>query len=312
MKKLKQFFSILIILVTITFFIWYCVKHFTEFKTLQLVSPLALFGLIVILLITYASTGVLNQVLLKPFNISLSFLESFGLSLATGFYNLITPFRGGMAFRALYLKNKHNFSFTNFIATLSGTYVITFCAASLLGIISFLALKLPFIHASGIIFLTFIAFFLGTSIILIASPKLPERKNQYLNKIIALINGWHTLKQNRKEVAILTAIMIFQLILSATATMLSYQVFGITLTLMQAAFLVAISTLGIVIQITPAGLGVNEAITVVSAYAIGITPIQSIPVALLGRITSFLVLTIGGGLASVLLLRKNVLKRNSE
>ena len=80
-------------------------------------------------------------------------------------------------------------------------------------------------------------------------------------------------------------------------------VFGIEINYLSALFLASMGSLGILVALTPAGLGVSEAIIVFSALTIGISPIQSLSVAILGRAISFLVLFILGPIFSIILLR---------
>jgi uncharacterized protein (TIRG00374 family) len=86
--------------------------------------------------------------------------------------------------------------------------------------------------------------------------------------------------------------------------MLQFKVFGMELSFAKAAYLTAIGGLSLLIQLTPAGLGINEAITVFSASTIGITPAQSLSVAILGRLISVVVLFTLGPLFSYLLMKK--------
>jgi uncharacterized protein (TIRG00374 family) len=69
--------------------------------------------------------------------------------------------------------------------------------------------------------------------------------------------------------------------------------------------LTAIGVLGILVAITPAGLGIQEAITVFSALTIGIGATEALSAALLGRAISLVVLFILGPIFSHYLLRNN-------
>ena len=84
---------------------------------------------------------------------------------------------------------------------------------------------------------------------------------------------------------------------------LQFRVFGFDIDFIKCLFLASLGSLSILISITPAGLGINEAVIVFSALTIGITPAQSLLVALLGRVISFLVLFILGPIFSALLIK---------
>ncbi len=86
---------------------------------------------------------------------------------------------------------------------------------------------------------------------------------------------------------------------------LQFKVFGINFSFISALFLASIGSLGLLISITPAGLGIQEAIVVFSGLTIGIGVHESLSAALLGRAIQMIVLFIIGPIFSVILLRKN-------
>ena len=125
-KYLRKLLSVIALLVLVGLLITYIHNNWSQFQQLRLLSPIAIGSLIIIFIAFLWLNGLLLKSLVKPFGVNLSPNEAFGLSAITNFYNTITPFRGGAASRAIYLKNKHNFSYTKFLATLSATYVIIF------------------------------------------------------------------------------------------------------------------------------------------------------------------------------------------
>ena len=134
--SIKTIISLTTLIIIISLFAYYIYAHFSEFKELSFENPSLVLPLIALSLINSLLGGIILKYLMEPFNINLKFKEWFGLSVITTFYNTITPFRGGMIAKAVYLKNKHKFSYTNFLATISGIYVINFFAESLVGLLS--------------------------------------------------------------------------------------------------------------------------------------------------------------------------------
>ena len=233
----------------------------------------------------------------------MKFKEYFGLAAITSFYNIIFPFRGGLIAKAAYLKTKHKFSITHFIAMMVGVMIISILASSFLGIITLLLIYLQSGVFNAIVLILFILAFLVSLFIVIFSPKLRETKYNLANKAIQVINGWHTIKNNRKIVIAVSIITLIQIILSTAGIMLSYRVFGIHLTIVKALFLTSVLPLTIILGITPAGLGVNEAIGVFSGLVIGIAPAQSLSAAVLGRIIGTIIIFILGPIFSYLLIK---------
>ena len=84
---------------------------------------------------------------------------------------------------------------------------------------------------------------------------------------------------------------------------LQFRVFGIEVTFVKCIFLSAVGILALLVAITPAGLGINEALVVFSALTIGITPAESLSAVLLGRAVQMLVLFVLGPVFSYTLLK---------
>ncbi len=295
-------FAVLIILIVLFFF--YIKANISDFLTLKLANPLLIILLLALFLISYITISIVTKSLLNPLGISLKNKEAFALSIITGFYNLITPFKGGLAARAVYLKKKYKFPYTDFLATLSASYILIFLVASFLGLISTALIFYLTANFNIIIFLIFLALFLLLSFIVLFSPKFPLTSSSFINRFINVLNGWHLIKNNKKVIAITVILSIIQLLLSAFMLSLQFNVFGVEVSFIKSLFLASLSSLGLIIGLTPAGLGIQEAILVFSAHTIGITTTQSLSAALLGRAISFLVLFTLGPLFSYLLIKK--------
>ncbi len=297
----------LILAVIVAFFVWYILRHISDFKGLAIVglSNIWLVLLVaLIVLITFYLNGFLLDTLMRPFGFKLGFRESFGLAIITNFYNTITPFRGGMAARAVYLKKKYKFPYINFLATLSAIYIIIFLIGSLLGLISIIFIWKNYSIFSPIIFILFLAVFLFLMSIIIFSPKLPEQKNKWLNRFIKVINGWHLIKNNKKIVFATAIVSLIQLILATTTLLINYSIFGIHLSFFAALFIASINSLAILIAITPGNLGIGDAINVFSASIVGVGLTNAIAATILGRAISIIVISILGPIYSYQLMKE--------
>ncbi|MCP4653773.1 MAG: flippase-like domain-containing protein [Candidatus Omnitrophica bacterium] len=301
--KTKTIISAVTLLTLVALFIYYLKTNISDFKQLTLVSPYLLIVLIIIFVSRYFIISQISIILLKQLSTRLFYKEAYALSVITGFYNLITPFLGGIAARAVYLKKKHKFPYVNFLATLSASYILLFLFASFMGVISTLLIYLSTETFPLIIFLIFNGIFLVLLFTVILSPKLKERKNKWLNRFIEVINGWHLIKDNKKVVLSVAALLLVQLLLSSLMLFLQFKIFGIDIGFTKVIFLISIGTIGMILTITPANLGIDEAIIVFSASTIGITPAQALAVALLGRAISLVVLFILGPIFSYTLIK---------
>lgn len=305
MKPLhKKILSIILLLGLLAWLIYYGVSNYELFKEISFENPWLLIVIAIIFLIGYIPGSLINYYTFLPLGLRLKALESYMLAIITGFYNLITPFRGGMAVRAVYLKRKYNFTYTNFLATLAASYVLIFFIAAILGLLGILSIYLE----TGIINWVFVTLFFGlflTLLFVIAfSPKLSKTKHDWLNRFIEVINGWNIISKNKKIIFAISIMSLLQILLSALSLFLQFKVFGIAISYGAAVFLAAMGCLSLIIGITPAGLGINEAIIVFSASTLGITPVQSLSAALAGRFVGFVVLFILGPIFSYFLMKK--------
>ena len=300
----KKLLSIAIFLALLALALNYLIKNIDEFKEISLQNPWLLIPIAFLFILNYFFIGFMLDVLMGSFKVKMSLKESFQLSIVTGFYNLITPFRGGMAARAVYLKKKYKFSYTNFLATLAASYVLIFLVASVIGMLSLWSIHETTGQFSIIIFLVFLAFIIPLLLTVIFSPKIPETKHNWINRFIRVINGWHLIKNNKRVIFTTLLFSFLQLLSSALSLYLSFKVLGISIPYASILFISSLGTLGILISITPAGLGISEAITVFSALTIGINPTQSLSVAILGRIVQIAVMFILGPIFSYKLLKK--------
>ena len=302
--KHKTIASLSVLIILIAAALYYILKNIGQFKKISLIHPLFLIPLIIIFLLGYICVALITKSLLYPLKINLTDKEAYALSIITGFYNLITPFRGGALVRAIYLKKRYNFAYTKFISTLSASYILIFIVASLIGIFSIGLIYINQKMFSPVLLLIFLIVLLPLLAIAFFSPKFPKSKSHILNKIIEVINGWHKIKNNSKIIITTSSLTLIQLIFSSLMFLLEFNVFGFEITFPQAMLLTSITSLSILISITPASLGISEAITVFTALAIGISPVQSLSVAILGRLISFSTLFALGPIFSYLLLKQ--------
>ena len=300
-NKMKKIYSNLILLVTLVLVAYYIKNNLYQFKNLEIASFSLLTWIPLFIIIGLFLNGIILKLLILPFKIKLKNSETFGLATITNFYNLITPFRGGAAARAIYLRKKHDFPYVHFLATLSAIYILIFLVSSLTGIFSMLTLT----EKNYPILLTLSIFTIFLLSIVIFSPRIKENNNKWLNRFIKVINGWHLIKNNKQIILITIIISLIQVFLTALSNLIAYQIFGIEITLAKALFIAAVSNLSIIIAITPGNLGIGDAINVFIANIIGIPLTEAIAATILLRVINLAVILILGPIYSYKLIKKN-------
>jgi len=300
---IKRITSLLLIIIISTFFASYIYSHLSEFKQIALADPEKITLLILITLIAAILNGLIIKYLAEPFSIKLDFKEWFGLATITTFYNTIMPMRSGLFTKAAYLKKKHAFSFTNFIAMMAGIYVINLFVSGIIGFLSLVIIYVKYKIFNLPIALLFLGILLVTSMIVIFSPKLPETNREFLNKFIRVINGWHLIKNNTKVITISATVALLQIIINAFATLLSFRMIFFEIDFVRAVFITSIGTLSVLIGITPASLGITEGLAILTGWVLGITTAKSLAAALIRRLASTAIIFILGPIFSYILLK---------
>src|SRR3989344_5906713 len=198
--KIKNILSIAILLIIIAFAAYYVNDNIHDFSDIKLVNPWFIAPVVLLLLAGLYVQGLQNKNLLTPFGIILRNGEEFSLAIVTRFYNLITPFRGGMAARAIYLKKKHKFPYTNFMATLGASYVLVYLMAAVLGLVASYFIFAESGRFSWIVSGIFLLLFLGMLGITFISPRFKEPRNKWLARFVRVLNGWHLIKGNARVI----------------------------------------------------------------------------------------------------------------
>ncbi len=304
MKRKNQIIiSIVIVLALLALFLFYLKHHTNRLKELSLASPKLLIVLFFFYILDYFITSMITIIAFKSTTIKIGLFESFQLILTKNFYNLITPFKGGLAAKALYLNQKHKVDYTTFLSCISAAGLISFTVSTLIGLTALIYIFINHKIFNWPIFIVFLLIFIALFLILIFAPKIRELKYKWVNHLIRILNGWRNLTKNIKYVIAITFISIIQLTLLALMLHLQFHVFDLKISFIKCLFLVCVTDLSLLIAITPSGLGIQEATTAFAAISIGITPDQSLPALILGRAVSLTILLVLGPIFSYFLMK---------
>ncbi len=215
------------------------------------------------------------------------------MSLSTSFLNLVTPFRGGMGFRALYLKKRYNFSYSKFASGLLGNYVIILIIISFLGISTnfyFLLTKNIFIEK---FFIFFSGIFLFTLFSVFTNFRF-KKKHKLTQTFNTIMDGFDVLKKDKKTLFLICLSTILNIFILTLINHLTFLGLGSKITYIESALLSILNTLSTFINITPGSLGITEAFYFISAKSLNIPTETSILASLIIRaINAFILITTG-------------------
>lgn len=306
MISVRKACSISALLLCAFFLASYIERHLSDFESLSNISIIYVFIIGVCCLLALTVNGLFLKVLTIDFGVDLSFLEYFSISIVTSFGNIFLPMKGGAGLRAVYLKSKYNFDYSYFISSLAGNYLVAFNVTSLVALIGMAALYFldgGFHFLTAGIFSTILVltswgiFFPPAALDWIPVRGLRDRVNQVLS-------GWNITRRSSGTVLNLILLTVLNLAVLSLITWLEFAAFamkdasGNSVGFLKSIIFTAIGVFSLLVSITPAALGIREALLMFSSQFLGISPSQALAVSLLDRTINFIVLVLFFGFAS--------------
>jgi uncharacterized membrane protein YbhN (UPF0104 family) len=230
--RLRQLASVLILALTIMAFIYYFAHNPEVADQLSRTSPAVISLLLFLYLIFTASLGLITYVTVKLCYVKLPKSESMLLSAYSSVINFFGPLQSGPAFRAAYLKLKHNVALKNYTAA-------TLCYYFFYGVFSGLMLVSGVLK--GWLVLVIGVVLLGAYIIW-RIPQLSDRL-----KALNLNNLFYLALATMLQVVIFTLIFYVELKNVAPGTSFS-----------QAVIYTGAANLALFVSLTPGAVGFRE------------------------------------------------------
>ncbi|MFH1972229.1 MAG: lysylphosphatidylglycerol synthase transmembrane domain-containing protein [archaeon] len=305
--KIKKIIWPVISIIIILAFGYIIYQNFAEFSKI-LDYPWIILILVLLSSIGFFFNGMKIKFLVKNFGVDLGVMESYWLSVVTSLGNYLTPFRGGAALRAYYLKKKYQFSYIDFFVTMAGTYVIILFVTAILGLICLLVMYLLNIPTPK----EFIILFLGILVltILVLFVKIPHKINSsnfILRKISKVIKGWNLIKKDKKLILKVGLMDTFCYVIVILKVYILFEVLDQGISFISSTLLGLIHGISTLITITPAALGIREVAIAYSAELLGIGLNVGAVVSIIDRVILILTLLLLG----LIFGKKYVVKKNS-
>ncbi|RLC74807.1 MAG: hypothetical protein DRI81_13180 [Chloroflexi bacterium] len=280
-----RYSPLLLVAVSVGGGVWYVYAHPAELASVRGLSLGWLALLFCLSAAKIACMGSFTKVIVRSLGIALGFWEGFGLAALSAMGNYLTPFRGGAAVRAVYLKSKHGLSYPLFLSTLSVLYLITLATSAALGVLAMLALHLRF----GFVDLALLSFFLALFFLLAAFlvviktiPRLPNSSGdqdasafrRFVWRLMSLadsvIEGWRTISTHRGALLRLLTLSVLNSGVTLLMIHFSFAAFGARLPLVESLVLSSLFMISSMIPLTPSGLGVAEVVLVLASRGFGV------------------------------------------
>lgn len=296
MKFLRQHQRQLLGLLVILAFAVYFALNRTIFEAFESISVLFLLGIFAGYVGIMFTNGLFIKYIIQPFNKYISAVESMRVALISSLGNFFAASGAGLGFRAVYLKKKHKLAYGDYLSTLYGNYLLLFMICAIAGLAALWAADKP----RGAQFSGALLFFvcLLVASLLMTFVRLPGRwlRARRLQKIAKLLSamtaGWQRIVRQPALLATLSGLIVAQLVLTMIIAWLETGALGIHLSLPGLVLFAVLGSLSIFINITPANLGVKEAIFLATGSIIGLSAQQILAIALLDRAMLFVTLGI--------------------
>lgn len=316
-SSLRRYLSVAVLIISISAFSLYVAKNSADFKPLLHVSTVYLCLLVIANLGSLLLNGLFIKAILVPFNKFIGIVESFYVSLISSVGNYFAPVGVGLGFRAVYLKRRHGLSYSDFMATLAGNYILVFLVVSLAGLFGLGLLHEHASHAYWTLFavfsmvLIFDLMLMSVSIARFVISQLEKIKfaRFFVKILLSIVEGWILIIGDKRLLARLCG-----LIVTGFALLLAMIYIIITSLHLHIAFgglllMAALSSLSVFINITPGNIGIKEAVFIFSSQTIGLSTSQVLSYSVIDRGVLFLVLSVGWIFLHV---RRNLISDLSE
>ncbi len=295
----KQNLSRLVLFAVLVIAVWYIAGHKDEFRAILHIRAAYLWPIFISVLLQNIVNGYISKEFVLYFDVELDFTEWFGLSIVGAMGNYLTPFRGGAAGRAVYLKKKHELPYTQFMTLFIANYLVVFFLAGVLG-----AQTLMGIDGYSKLFIFFIALSGSVVLFILIFSRIKLPQGRYWTKTSEAITGWKIISANKRILWRICGAVVVSYILVAVQMYYAFVALGFPINPSSAWLMGLFSSLGLIISITPGSLGIQETLVGILAAMFGIGFNQGVMAQGLIRVVNIIIIFSLGPLYSYFLSRK--------
>ncbi|MBN1970368.1 MAG: UPF0104 family protein [Candidatus Delongbacteria bacterium] len=237
--------------------------------------------------------SIFNKILINTIDPNVSLLDCIFLQYVNIFFNKLF-LKGGGLYRAIYLKRKYYFSYTLFISTFAGAFLIIVSSQLCIGIISMILIYLFFGRINLIIFFIYLIISIIILMIYKLQPKFKKGSNWVVNKINRVTAGWQIIKNKPGTISNLLLISIFTVVIQAVQLLVIYKSMKFDINYLEVLYLSSLSIILVFINITPDGIGIRESLYAFSSDIVNISRPNLILGSLILRTITFIIASIVG------------------
>jgi uncharacterized protein (TIRG00374 family) len=300
LKKYKNIVTILLPVVFLAILVWYVSTNWSKFESLSIKEPLFLLLSATLVTINVFCFGKIFELAIKPHGVNLSNHEVFGLAGLTRFSKQISPAYIGAAVRAVYLKKNYGVSYAKFSSSFLLSNVLQLAISGIVAILIFILHEQGLTNSQPL----FLIFVLATLFILLIYGPITffvslfkKRTNKFIkNKIIErlteALEQYDKIRKNPDVIIPTFFWMILALLISSVTLYALYSSLGVDISIVSTIFISAFLSWTMVFSITPGSIGIREGLMVLGASLMSVSVPETLAVALILRLVTFLVVTL--------------------
>ena len=301
--KLKPYLPRILSIAALLVFIAYLYRNANRYGQLLDLSTNSLFLSLGLMLTMIFGNGLTNYLLYRGLGVRLTVNEGIGLGAVNSLANQLL-FGGGMIAKGIYLKRRHELTYTRFLSATLALYVFLLAANGIVGIAVLVYLALM---DDAVVPMPLILGFSGmaVTVLLLWLPlDASSVSGKWGQRLAQLLDGWQVLNQNRLLLGKLVGVRILMTLMSAGRYWVAFHILSQDVTLAQCVLFSSATVLTRLVAITPGGLGVREAIVTGMAFMFGFEVDVSIVAVGIDRLIATVVIVSLGTVYTYILSKK--------
>lgn len=288
----KNSLRLALAIIVIGLFCWYIVDNWSRIVAISIEHPWLLVLTIPVVILSILSSGAINEIAIEPHGVKVTRKELFGLASINRFTNQFAPSYVAASVRAVYFKKQHNVSYAKFSSSFAVSNVLQLVISGVLAIVAYALVSFSDFQFQGI---AAIAITLAILLVAMFLPMGPFSRlltslyrrfpNKPLERLSVLPEEFAKVRSHKGLLLRLVGWILTMVISSGVLVWLIYASLGASINPLSALFIGALGSWGLVLSITPGGLGIREGIMAFAAHLLGIDVTTTIVVALIMRIS---------------------------
>lgn len=297
-------------LLALVLFGFYMVGNRERLGQLLQFSLPSIVWLLLLTLIYLTGNGLINYLFYRGMGVKLTLNEGVGLAAINTLANQL-PFAGGLAAKGVYLKQKHQLSYTRFLSATLALYVCFVAANGVIGlaVATYERMANPTGLLPAILPLGFLLMAMSIFLFLFRPQRLPAT---WQPRGRHLLDGWRTLSQNPRLVVWLLLTQTGMTFVFAGRLWLAFRMVSQPVGLANCLLFSAATILSRLVSIAPGGLGVREGIVAGMAAMMGLDAGIAVIAVGIDRLISTITIMIMGSLYSYTMSRDVARQRGEQ